>query len=138
MESGHFIISVDLGLVGAFADYATSSDNLTAFGIGGLIGFSGISIAAGYQNTDGDTRQDNWSADFGVGYSTGPWTIAGGYVHGENDLNNDEYDYVSLSVDYNITSGVSVYATIGAGSVEGGAAEDNDYTVLSTGLKTSF
>lgn len=129
-------ISIDAGAVASLGSYG-SGDDLRAWGIGAMIGFSGFSIAAGYQQSDGDSKLDTTSYDVGVGYSTGPWTIALAAVHGEDDLNNDEFDYYSASVAYNVTSGLDVYATIGAGTADNDGTE-NDMTVFNLGIKTSF
>jgi predicted porin len=132
-------ISIDAGAVGSTGSAGTGgSDDLSAWGIGAMVGFSGFSIAAGYQQSDQDATADTESFDLGVGYTTGPWTIAIAGVHGEDDVSNDEFDYYSASIDYGLAQGLNIYATIGTGEVDDGGGSDNDFTVFNAGVKTSF
>lgn len=134
-------VGITAAVVGVFADSPIGKDR-TGFGVGLKLDFAGFSVAGGYAQTEddgltGDTL-DASVFDLGVGYSTGPWTVALGAVWSEEDVSGDEWQLYAGTVNYVIGEGLSVYGTITAGTDETTASGDNDFTVFTTGIKASF
>lgn len=69
------------GLSGAYTDDGPQGDLIT---VGANVSFAGFTVAGTYENVD-PTGANNNSDEFAIGaqYSTGPWTIAGGFADQE-------------------------------------------------------
>lgn len=65
------------GLSGGYTDDGPGGDLIT---VGANVSFSGFTVAGTYENTDPNgpnNTRDEWA--IGAQYTTGPWTIGGGY-----------------------------------------------------------
>lgn len=124
---------LDLALSAAYekTDRSTNDDT---YGFGAQLGWQGLRLAAYVeQNYD-----ESWDYTGGVGYKTGPWTIAGGYARTET-AGQDDVDTVSGWVTYALAPGVS--ATAAAAYATGGAVPagtNDDGVVAMTYLSLNF
>ncbi|MGF1608637.1 MAG: porin [Kiloniellales bacterium] len=85
---------------------------------GANIGFAGFTIGGSYANefggrvTAANVSTEGQSYDFGITYSTGPWTIGAAYLHGEiagsrGNNSDDELDAIRAAIEYAVAPGIS-------------------------------
>ncbi|MEM9012725.1 MAG: porin [Pseudomonadota bacterium] len=105
------------------------------FQVGTTIAYQGVSLGVHYDSnasgleTDGvDLTDDDGALAVGVQYTTGPWTVAGGYAFNFNDEDFVDANNFGGWVTYALGPGVS--ATFGIEGNDGGSAEDTDIVAL--------
>jgi len=125
------------------------TQDVNSWAIGAQTDFGNISVAAGYGDS-GDSAQvatslfsDVTWADFSVRYKDGPMTVSAGYmatsvsVSGVTD--DDEVKIFSLGSAYSVAPGLAV--TLGFDYIDvdqDGTADDNNGTLISTGISMAF
>ncbi len=145
---------VDVGIGGAivFSDRESggTTDDAEGIHVGFNIGYAGATLGAGYGNS-GDTGVAAGAGDAGqwwevaAGYSTGPWAAHIGFFHGEAEQGagtaDDETDFFTLGINYNVAAGLRVYAEYDHIEVEqagSGAGFDNEGDLFMVGTNISF
>lgn len=150
-------VSVGAVLNGAIADDATDvvgtsqQTHIDAVGwmFGAKLGYMGFSLAGGYSSNDnvGTDRQTNTlvGADhdtfsIGVGYASGPMSVAIAGMWDEEDLSNNDMTEYSISLKYSLGSGVSVFASglMGEVDVNTAGTTNTDYSMVTIGTSISF
>lgn len=104
------------GIAGHYTDIeGVDSEQL---GIGANVGFSGFTVAGFYE-------EDFVGNDFGIGlqYTTGPWTVAGGW--GSSSDSNSNNDIVSGWVTY--TAAPGVLFTVGLEYADDAGTDQEDF-----------
>lgn len=107
---------VDLGIN---AGYLTGDENnddreVDEWRVGGQIGYGGFTLVGNYNDEDTMDGLDGSQAfTTGLSYGTGPWTVAVGYLHSENDLvmgagENDKRDHYEIGASYALGPGVTI------------------------------
>ncbi|MEQ9638469.1 MAG: porin [Alphaproteobacteria bacterium] len=128
---------------------ATATEDLEAYGFGAEFGYMGFTLGGSYRKIDDaaalpDTDRHDWN--IGLAYSTGPWTIAGAYGHGEIDAGvgipgEDEIDHFEAGVTYALGPGIKVIAGLQWIEFEdnlGAPAAENEAVIGLLGTKLSF
>ncbi len=109
----------------------TALEDISAWSVGGIVGFGPFSVGANYTD-NGDSAQ--WKAfDTGTGtlvssgiessywdvaasFETGPIYLSAGYFSGLTEgtrfFGESTYEHLSMSADYNVAPGLTVYAEI--------------------------
>ena len=135
-------------------DGTSLREDVGSFGLGGKVEYQGWGLAVGYAD-NGDSNllktqtaagQDaGWWADVGLSYSNGPYKIAGGYFHSEEDrgtTGDDEVDFFSIGGNYNVAPGLDIYAEYDYVEIDDSTgsttAVDNDASLFLVGTKVTF
>ncbi len=115
----------NLGKASSSASAADRYQDLRAFQIGARVGYAGFSLGAGYvdygksgQNKNSSVAPFRDSArgwNVGVQYVTGPWTLGGGYVYGQDAGSYSlrgarKLDVIELGVGYQVAPGLQIQA----------------------------
>jgi predicted porin len=133
---------------------AAGREDINSWGVGGKVEWQGFALAAGYgdlgdsgvNKTAKATGRDagTWY-DVGVSYANGPYTVAGGYFHSEEDrttTTEDQVDFFSIGGNYNLAPGLDVYAEYNYVEIDDGSgtttAVDNDASLFMVGTKITF
>ena len=99
-------------------DSTSDAEDLWGWAIGARINYMGWSLAGAYADNDDSGVTKGTSADAGqwwdvaLRYSTGPYTIAGGYFRAKQDTtlgNEDEVSVVSVGGNYVVAPGLDLY-----------------------------
>ncbi|MDF3072969.1 MAG: hypothetical protein K0S54_636 [Alphaproteobacteria bacterium] len=154
--------SVNLALYGGLM-YAAPEDKNSAATVGGvagsaddwwhwLVGFNvtvqGFSIGGniGRDNNGLDEKTQTWMYALGLTYTTGPWTVGGGWRHFNRNLpgldENDKVHQFEIGTNYRIGPGIALAGGLiwnaSAGDKAGGArpdvGRDNWQLVLGTAI----
>ncbi len=140
-------VSAAVAATGQFGDSETAAtEDLGAWNVGALLGYAGFHLAGSYGDWD-----DSLSAT-GANIEGDYWTVGGGYDFGsfaasvtyldssygtgavENDFNN-----LVFGADYKLAPGLTPYAEVSLYDFDaGGAATDNDGTVVILGTQIAF
>ncbi len=115
--------------------------------------YMGFKLAGGYASND-DVGRDKTTANaaglvgtddsvfsVGVGYSSGPVSVALAGMWAEEDVSNDDLTEYSISLTYSLGSGVSVFASgiIGESDLNTvGGGGDTDYSMITVGTAIGF
>ena len=135
-------IDVAIAATGGFGDDADGAhEDTSSWSVGAKIGFSGITIAAGYadEGDSGDptaTHTDQTLWNVGVAYGVGPWSVSAGYLDSENG--SEEFQHFALSATYSIAPGLNVQADLSFFESDDGTGTTNDGTVFLLGTGVSF
>ncbi len=105
-----------LGLGAGYSDIEGVSGEQLSFAAN--VGFKGFTLAGFYED-------EFAGSEFGIGaqYTTGPWTIAGGYAHGSNSATNN--DIASAWVTY--TAAPGVLFTVGVEYADDDTTNNEDF-----------
>jgi outer membrane protein OmpU len=83
-------------------------DDQKAFAIGGLLGFGGLSLGAGYKHQRGPADADDFEmAGIGLTYGFGPANVSVGYERDWND-DADDANIFAVSADIGLLPGVTL------------------------------
>lgn len=89
-------------------------DDRRQWGAGAQLGWQGLVLGASFRRDDlGVAGSDRLDWNVGAAYSTGPWTLAAAFAHGEVDRpagGEDELDHLELGVRYLIGPGITLAA----------------------------
>jgi len=137
-------------------------------GGGAQVTYAGFSLAGGFvaqedarivtDATNGrgfESPGDDWWADVGLNYSTGPWKVGGGYFYSETENknpaqtalgNNDETEVQIFSIggNYNVAPGFDIATDVNfvendkINKGQGGTGDKNDGTVFVLSTIMSF
>ena len=136
----------------AASDVGGASEDVSAWSVGGIVGWGGFSLGASYTD-NGDSAQpagfgdetSYWTA--AVGFETGPFALAAGYFestkeHGSGDPDSS-FTNIVLTADYTVVPGLGFFAEMDLieDDVLGSlltAGSDNDATVFIVGANVSF
>lgn len=107
---------VDLGINAGYLTGDENDDNreVDEWRVGGQIGYGGFTLVGNYNDEDTyDGRDGSQAFSAGLSYGTGPWTVAAGYLHSENDLQvgggeNDKRDHYEIGASYALGPGVTI------------------------------
>ena len=125
----------------------------TGWMFGAKLTYMGFKVAGGYASND-DVGRDKDTANaaglvgtddsvfsVGVGYSSGPVSVALAGMWAEEDVSNDDLTEYSISLTYSLGSGVSVFASgiIGESDLNTvGGGGDTDYSMVTVGTAIGF
>jgi predicted porin len=141
--------TVAAALTGQIGSAETNvTEDLAAWNVGGLVGYSGFKLAASY----GDWSDSNLASGADASY----WTVGGGYdygafgssvtyikskLQGTNRSRDNEFDNIVVGVDYKLAPGLTPYAEWSifnfdaAGDVRG---QNNNGQVFIVGTQVAF
>lgn len=115
-------------------------EDLNAWNLGATIEASGISAALSYGDWDDSLRASGTDGDYwtaGLAYAGGNYNASITYINSE--LGDNEFDNISVGVDYAAAPGLTPFAEISFFDQEApGAANDNDGTVGIVGVSLGF
>ena len=133
---------------------AAGREDIMSWGLGGKVEYQGFGLAAGYgDNGDSGINKTAKNAgrdagiwyDVALSYKNGPYTVAGGYFHSEEDrtaTTKDEVDFFSIGGKYNVAPGLDVYAEYDYVEIDDGSgtttAVDNDASLFMIGTQITF
>lgn len=115
----------NLGKASASGSALDRYQDLRAFQIGGRVGYAGFSLGAGYVDygKSGQNKNSTYAPfrdsargwNVGVQYVTGPWTLGGGYVYGQDAgsyalRGARKLDVIELGVGYQVAPGLLIQA----------------------------
>jgi outer membrane protein OmpU len=110
-------VDLTLSAVGMFADVkggntaqgdAGFKDDQRAWAVGGLLGFGGLSLGAGYKHQDGPTELSEFDmVGVGLAYGFGPANVSVGYERDWND-DADDANIFAVSGDIGVLPGVTL------------------------------
>ncbi len=137
-----------LGVAGTYE--MGSSDNVAAgdvegWNVGALLGFGGFSLAGSYGNWDDagfatTVDGDYWTA--GLGYEMGAVGLSATYIDStlEDAAGDNDFQNLVFGADYKLAPGLTPYAEVSFFDADGagGAATDNDGTVVILGTQIAF
>ncbi len=142
--------AIDLGLAatGTFADGDTGVEDISAYNIGGKVGYMGFSVAASYGDWNDSLRAtgtNNNDSDYytlGAAYEGGPFGVSATYLDStvENATGADnDFENLVLGADYKLAPGLTPYAEVSFYDFDAaGRLNDNDGTVLLLGTQLAF
>ncbi len=128
----------------------TDIEDISAYSVGGIVGFGPFSIGANYTD-NGDSGQwtdsggtegtSYWNA--AVGFETGPIYLSAGYFQSlhEEDGYETTFSNIALTADYTMAPGLGVYAEIDMIEDDRDEADvgfSNDATIFILGANVSF
>ncbi len=147
--------------VAADAFYGTGSNSRDAAanpeyqGFGVNLGYGGFTIGGSFAETQGSsmTQADGAGYTVEASYTTGPWSFAGQYIHGNNTDNEntglgprERFEMIAFGTNYELKKGVTISAfgayvnfeeDVGDGGF--GTPGDNfDGFVIGSGLRLTF
>jgi predicted porin len=89
-------------------------DDRRQWGAGGQLGWRGLVLGASFRQDDlGVSGSDRLDWNLGAAYTTGPWTVAAAFAHGEVDLptgGEDELDHLEVGARYLVGPGITLAA----------------------------
>lgn len=146
--SGEFNgFGIDVGAVYGMADIdedpqlGDPDNSLSAWGAGIQLTYMGFTAATGYEDSDLEDAGEHTAWDYGIGYSTGPWTIAAAGIMSEgNDGtggSDDEWEAWSLTFGYQLAPGLALNLTGLTGTAEVDD-EDSDVNAVTASVLMSF
>ena len=129
-------------------------EDLSSWGVGGVVGYAGFSVGAGYRDNGESNvlRSDTAlgadagkSFDVAVGYATGPYKVGVGYFNSSVDGNQAgeefETDWFAVTADYTVAPGLGVYIEYDYIELDDGlatTAQDNEAQQIILGTKITF
>lgn len=122
-------------------------EDLRAWEVGAVLGWDALQFAASYGDwsDSGQAVNSNNDQDFytlGVAYTTGAWGLSATYLNStvEQGVNDNEFDNISLGVDYQLAPGLTPYidATFFDADIGGSTANDNQGSVVMLGTMLTF
>lgn len=124
-----------------------TTEDLASWNIGAKVGYMGFSVAGSYGDLgDGTTilgassETSYWTA--GAAYEFGPFGVSATYMNSTTDtpaLADNDFDNLSIGVDYKLAPGLTPYAEVSFVSVDQAvAASDNDATIFIAGTQLAF
>ena len=130
---------------------ASTTEDLLAWSVGGVLSYQGFSIAGSYADWD-DSLSDAAlaptvgeldSADFftlGAAYEHGPYGISVTYIDSSFDTvaGDNDFENIVVSADYQLAPGLTPYAEISFFDAESDVVADNDGTVFLFGTQLNF
>ena len=143
-------VSLAAAATGEYGSGETAAtEDLRSYNLGAKLGYMGFSVAGSYGSwgdslsTIANTEdRDYWTA--GAAYEYGPFGASVTYMAStyESAANVDqEFDNLSVGVDYKLAPGFTPYAEVSFVSVDAATAanaDDNDATVFIAGTQLSF
>jgi predicted porin len=146
-------VRVNLAAVMSLADNEnTSREDTRAWYVGGMVGFAGFKVGAGY-GSDGErglakaaSHGDLTGWDVGVGYELGAWDFGVGYFRSESQVPNGSGEHklsvASIGATYDLGNGLSIYAEGIWFDVDSAldttTSTDNEGLALITGIGVEF
>jgi outer membrane protein OmpU len=135
-------VDLTLSAVGMFADVkggnaaqsaADFKDDQRAFAFGGLLGFGGLSLGAGYQHQRGPTEASDFElASIGLAYGFGPANVSVGYERDWND-DADDANIFAVSGDIGVLPGVTLKGDVTYNTEDPNKRVEDDGTTDSGG-----
>lgn len=128
---------------------ANQREDLSAFAVGGVVGYQGFSLAASYgdwgdslASTDGSDIDDSDYWTVGLGYDGGSFALSATYLNSTVDLvggGENEFDNFVLGADYKLAPGLTPYAEVSFYEFDNEAnTYDNDGTTFIVGTQVAF
>jgi hypothetical protein len=130
---------------------STTQEDLRTWNVGAKANYMGFSLAGSYGNlgdslsttaVNGDAHDAHyWTA--GLAYETGPFGASVTWIDSQVELDgvsgDNNFDNLSVGVDYKLAPGFTPYAEVNFVQVDPtGTANDNDATVFIAGTTLSF
>ena len=141
-------IGVGIGYITSSTEPGGTDEDSEGLHVGFNVGLSGFTFGASYADNF-DTGCDiatagcdggNWY-EIAAGYGTGPFSIGVGYYHGERDVTSDtdeETDILSITGQYILAPGATLYAEYDHVDENGSANPDNEGNVFMLGARVSY
>lgn len=147
-------IGLNAGYRNASSTSETIIEDVSVFEVGGMVGFGGFTVAAGYGD-NGDSFCPTALAgcdagfywDVGVGYAAGPFKVGAGYFASEATpaagVTDNEVEIWTVGANYTIAQGLTAFAeyndgTISPSVVNGAAVNDVEQQSFILGTRMSF
>ena len=134
------------GVYSANSSNNTGVEDVSAWSVGGIVGFGPISVGANYTD-NGDSGQATGSGvessywDVAASFETGPIYLSVGYLAStvETPGGDAEFTNIALTADYTVAPGLGVYAEVDLIEDDPlGTLFDNDATIIILGANVSF
>ena len=135
----------------AASDTTNNFEDVSAWSVGGIVGWGPFSLGAGYTDNGDSSAQpapfdyetSYWTA--AVGFETGPFALAAGYFestkeHGSGDPDSS-FTNIAVTGDYTVAPGLGLFAEMDLIEDDVGSPStgfDNDATVFIVGANVSF
>lgn len=122
-------------------------EDLSAWQVGGKVGYMGFSVAGSYGDWGDSNRLKTLNADdtdfwtAGAAYENGPWGVSLTYLNSNYDLGTTENEFKSWSVgaDYKLAPGLTPYVEFTSYDQDAAtAANDNEGHVFLVGSQLNF
>jgi hypothetical protein len=144
----------DVGLSAVATEASNANElvqNTRSFAYGAVVGYAGFKVAGRYSvkpdsrevaSTSTNTDYDQW--DIGVGYTTGPWSLAVSFLRQEHGLTDAtgsaSNDVWAFGTTYDMGAGLQLYGEVFHANTESDAASstNNEGTGLITGVRVKF
>lgn len=117
-------------------------DDQTGVQAGVEVSVAGFTVGLAGAHIDNDNTGETDTVNFGVSYSAGAWTVAGGALYSEFDADaansDEELTAVTAGVSYNIAPGLtaSLGGTYGENEVDN--SDDREFNTVVAGIQVSF
>lgn len=143
-------VSVAASLTGEWGNSETAAlEDLRTWAAGAKLGYMGFSVAGSYGSWGDSLRTAAANLDetnywtLGAAYETGPFGVSVTYLNSTLEATSgvdNEFDNLSVGVDYKLAPGLTPYAEVSFLSydVGGATATDNDATVFIAGTQLAF
>lgn len=123
-----------------------NAEDVSAWNIGGLVGYQGFSVAASYGDWDdsalasGVDSNDYWT--LGAGYTAGPIGVSATYIDSTRQSAaavENEFTNLVLGAEYKLAAGLTPYAEVSFYDFDSqGATYDNQGTAIILGTQVAF
>lgn len=132
-----------------FADADTAAnENVSAWNIGGLVGYQGFNVAGSYGDWSDSNQANGSNSDasywtVGGSYEAGPYGFSVTYLNSEIEqgvgVENNEFDNIVIGADYKLAPGLTPYAEVSFYDyTAAGTVNDNSGTTLLLGTQVAF
>lgn len=146
-----FSNGLKLSATGAYeygnADTA-ANENVSAWNIGGLVGYQGFNIAGSYGDWSDSNQASGSNNDanywtIGGSYEAGPYGFSVTYLNSQLEvgtgIQDNEFDNIVIGADYKLAPGLTPYAEVSFYDyTAAGTVNDNSGTTLLLGTQVAF
>lgn len=120
-------VDLKASAVGSIASYESGvvgDDDFSAFQIGAVVGFSGISVAGAYWAEDDDVGGDRDGWNIGAAAGVGPANVSVNYAFENQDATGNEPENFVVSADVTILPGVALQGDVSFFDRDAGGDDD--------------
>lgn len=143
-------VSLGLAATGTWGDGDRGTEDLSAWNVGGKLGYMGFSVAGSYGDWNDSLRATTTNNDdahywtLGAAYTGGPFGVSATYIDstyepGVARVADNNFDNFVIGADYKLAPGLTPYAEVSFFDYDAaGTANDNDGTVFLLGTQLAF
>lgn len=143
-------ISLGLAATGTWGDGDAGTEDISAWNVGGQLGYLGFSVAASYGDWNdslrakGSTNNDSDYWTLGVAYNGGPFGVSATYLNSDYETGvagggSNDFENLVIGADYKLAPGLTPYAELSFYEFDtAGPVADNDGTVFVLGTQLAF